>query len=147
MEQATRDSVAGHAESLAALDADLQAEFGDVYSDESWAEQEFLAERPAKWLLSQLALRGEELCGFWIASAVGGHAHTHRVGVSAPWRRRGVMSALAEEVHRAARSAGALRMTLYLNPENQVARAAYSRLGYRACVLEGRAAMERRLCE
>jgi GNAT superfamily N-acetyltransferase len=147
VDQATRAAVERHAESLAGLDADLRAELGAIYSDESWTEREFLAERPAKWLLSRLAIHGEELCGFWIASIVGVQAHTHRVGVSAQWRGRGVMNALAEEVHRAAHIAGALRMTLYLNPENHVAREAYRRLGYRACILEGRGAMERRLCE
>jgi ribosomal protein S18 acetylase RimI-like enzyme len=76
-----------------------------------------------------------------------GQAHTHRVGVSAGWRGRGIATALAQEVHRAAYRAGARRMTLYISPENALASLVYSRLGYRACTLTGRSAMERALCE
>jgi predicted GNAT family acetyltransferase len=56
------------------------------------------------------------------------------------------MTALAEAVHRAACLAGARRMTMYVSIENDVARVAYSRLGYHASTLEGRAAMERLPC-
>jgi predicted GNAT family acetyltransferase len=63
------------------------------------------------------------------------------------WRGLGLVTALAEEVHRATRLAGARLMTLYVSPENDAARTAYGRLGYRACTLEGRPAMERPLCE
>jgi ribosomal protein S18 acetylase RimI-like enzyme len=132
---------------LAALDAQLRAEFGETYSEEPWTTREFLAERPGKWSLSRLAVHGDRPFGFWIASLVEGAAHTHRVGVSARWRGRGVAKALAEEVHRAAWVAGARRITMYVSLENRLARAAYKRLGYRASLLEGRAGMERSLCE
>jgi ribosomal protein S18 acetylase RimI-like enzyme len=147
VEPATRLAVERHAEALATLDAELRQELGQAYSDEPWTTSEFLAERPGKWLLSRLVVSANRPCAFWIASLVDSQAHTHRLGVSAHWRGRGLVSALAEEVHRAAGLAGAHRMTLYVSPENDVARIAYGRLGYRACTLGGRAAMERSLCE
>jgi predicted GNAT family acetyltransferase len=55
------------------------------------------------------------------------------------------MTALAEAVHQAAYGAGARRMTMYVTLENELARTAYQRLGYRASTLMGRAAMERLL--
>jgi ribosomal protein S18 acetylase RimI-like enzyme len=147
VEPATRATVERHAEALAALDDELRDELGDAYSDEAWAADAFRADRPGKWRLSHLALVRGQPCAFWIASLVGAEAHTHRVGVSSRWRRRGIVAALAEAVHHAASAEGALRMTLYVSSENGVARAAYRRLGYRDCTLEGRAAMERLLCE
>jgi ribosomal protein S18 acetylase RimI-like enzyme len=147
IERASRAAVERHAESLAALDADLQEELGETYSGQPWTTREFLAERPAKWSLSRLAVQGDRPLGFWIASLLEGAAHTHRVGVSARWRGQGVATALAEEVHRAAFVAGARRMTMYVSPQNHLARAAYERLGYRDHLLKGRAGMERSLCE
>jgi GNAT superfamily N-acetyltransferase len=147
IERATPMLMKRHAKSLAALDDTLRAEFGDRYSDEPWTIEAFMAERPGKWDLSHLALEGDRPCAFWIASCAAEHAHTHRVGIGAPWRGKGLLRALAEEVHHAARKAGAIRMTLYVNPSNEIARRVYSSLGYRACELEGRAAMERFLCE
>jgi GNAT superfamily N-acetyltransferase len=144
---ATRVAVERDAETLAALDAELREELGDVYSDEPWTVHEFLAERPGKWQLSRLVVTGGRPCGFWIASMADADAHTHRVGISGPWRGRGLGAALAEHVHRAGHLAGARRMTMYVSPDNHVARAAYACLGYRPCTLSGRPAMERFLCE
>jgi ribosomal protein S18 acetylase RimI-like enzyme len=136
-----------HAESLAALDAHLREELGDVYSEEPWTTREFLAERPGKWQLSRIVVSSNRACAFWIASIVDGRAHTHRVGVSPLWRGRGLLAALAEQVHQAACLAGARRLTLYVSPRNDVAQKAYARLGYRPCALAGRPAMERFPCE
>jgi GNAT superfamily N-acetyltransferase len=147
LEPATPAVVRRHVGSLVALDEELRAEFGEMYSSEPWTEQAFMAQRPRKWVLSRLAFDGDQPCAFWIASQAHGHAHTHRVGIAAPWRGQGLLRALAEEVHGAARDAGASRMTLYVNPKNQIARRAYGRLGYHPCEVEGRAAMERVLCE
>ena len=83
----------------------------------------------------------------WIASLIGGDAQTHRVGVDRDCRGRGIVRALAGEVHDEARRLGARRMTLFVDPANAVARQAYERLGYRECELSGRPAMERALCE
>ena len=146
IERATRSTVTRHASALMALDAALRKELGDTYSDESWSAESFEAERPAKWRLSRLAFEGQRLCAFWIASRVNGDAHTHRVGVDASLRQQGVFRGLANEVHEEARRVGARRMTLYVTPENVVARHAYERLGYQACVVNGRPAMERLLC-
>jgi GNAT superfamily N-acetyltransferase len=146
VERATRYAVTHHAASLAALDAELRSEFGEAYSDEAWTVQSFIAERPEKWVLSRLAFHRDRLCAFWIASLAGDDAHTHRVGVHASWRRRGVMRALAAEVHEEAHRLGALRMTLYVSHDNDVARSAYARLRYRPCELAGRPGMERLLC-
>jgi GNAT superfamily N-acetyltransferase len=146
IERATRSAVTRHAESLATLDAELRAEFGDTYSDEPWTAQSFVAERPEKWHLSRLALQGDGVCAFWIASLVGEDAHTHRVGVHPSWRGRGVMRALANEVHEEALRLGVCRMTLHVSLENAVGREAYEHLGYRSCELAGRPAMERLLC-
>jgi ribosomal protein S18 acetylase RimI-like enzyme len=146
IERATQAVVRRHAGALVALDDKLRAEFGGMYSDEPWTAKAFMAQRPGKWVLSRLAFEGDRPCGFWIASHTGGQAHTHRVGIGASSRGQGLLHALAEEVHRAAREAGARRMTLYVKPENQIASRAYRRIGYRPCELGGRAAMERLLC-
>lgn len=128
---AAREVVAEHAGALAALDRSLCAELGEAYSEERWGEAEFLAERPAKFELSMLALSGTAPAGFWIASlADAGRCHAHRVGVERAARGHGVGRELCEAVAARARDRGATAMTLHVAAANRAARSAYARLGF-----------------
>jgi GNAT superfamily N-acetyltransferase len=84
---------------LAALDALLVDDAGEVYSTEQWGVAEFLAALPGKWDYSAAAVVGDVAIGFWIVSALHADAfHTHRVGVHPAYRGRGVAAALFRAV-------------------------------------------------
>lgn len=122
---------------LVALDAAARAELGDAYSHESWGRREFLAERPAKWRYSVVALAGERLAGFVIASREGAAARLHRLAVAPELRQRGVAGMLVAAVEAAARRDGLDRLGLSVGSDNAPALAFWLRQGFRPLDAEG----------
>lgn len=116
---------------LVALDDSVRAELGAAYSHERWTDAHFLQSRPSKWVLSHVAGGPDDMAGFWIASAHGGDAHTHRVAVTRPARQSGAGGLLFRHVQSAARREGLRRMTLTLAAGNVQAQRFYQRHGFR----------------
>jgi ribosomal protein S18 acetylase RimI-like enzyme len=72
------------------LDALMLSTLGRDYSETGWTEENFRYDLPFKWELSRLAVNGERMAGFWIASAsVPGNCHTHRVAVHPAYQGQG----------------------------------------------------------
>lgn len=116
------------------LDVSVQMEFGEIYSEEIWNEQNFLFELPGKWDYSKLALdENDKLCGFWIAS-ISSHpivgVYTHRVAVKKEYRGCGIAKQMFLDLFSNAKQNGFNRMTLSVSILNDHAIAFYESLGF-----------------
>ncbi len=117
---------------LVFLDQELRSDLGEIYSHHEWWQENFLAERPSKWALSQMVFDEDEiLCGFWIASQWGNDCHTHRVAVGKGQRSKGIGEAMFKAVLRASEALSLDRMILSVSSHNLRAHAFYERLGFR----------------
>jgi ribosomal-protein-alanine N-acetyltransferase len=115
------------------LDALMLSTLGRDYSETGWTEENFRYDLPFKWELSRLAVNGERMAGFWIASAsVPGNCHTHRVAVHPAYQGQGIGRAMFEALARDARAhgPGVETMTLEVGYGNCAAKAFYRELGF-----------------
>jgi [ribosomal protein S18]-alanine N-acetyltransferase len=74
----------------------------------------------------------DEVVGYLLATRIVDEVHIHKLGVVAPWRRRGIASALMDVLVERAVALGCSSMTLEVRAPNHPARRFYEGLGFRA---------------
>ena len=127
----TQDFLNRYMPQLIALDEKVQREFGDTYSNESWGAEEFSRDLPAKWSYSALAIQGDRVCGFWIASSrTPTMVYTHRVAVERDKRRFGIGKKMFDFVLSKARKGGFSMMGLSVSIYNIQAIQFYESMGF-----------------
>ena len=137
----TKNILRAHLPQVIELENLVLEEFGDVYSEERWSEENFLFDLPGKWDYSRLALDEEGKCqGFWIASA-GPHqsvgVYSHRVAVKKGLRRSRIAQRMFLDISDDARRNGFRRMTLSVCALNIYSIAFYEALGFTRLMGEG----------
>jgi ribosomal protein S18 acetylase RimI-like enzyme len=98
---------------------------------EPWNAGHFLADRPAKWQWSRLAIdSADRVEGFLIASRKGNGVHCHRIAVREDRRSKGVGVVLLRSVAGMAAKAGLDTITCKVARRNPRAIRWYERLGF-----------------
>ena len=122
--------IRAHSEAFLAVAADLEYE--------TWTEQNFLAERPNKWMLSFALWLGGRPIGYAIISLrEPGHAHLHHFIIAKPFRARGLGQQMAVEMERRLRDNDIDRLGLKVAIDNDDALRFYRRHGYTEIGREG----------
>jgi len=97
---------------------------------EPWGPEQWLRNKPEKWELSRVMLRGQEPIGFIVASLKGDAIHIHRLAVRDLYRGQGRGTDLLREVARIASQRSISTLTLKVSKENEQALGFYQRLGF-----------------
>lgn len=104
----------------------------DIPAAAHWSEQQyeeiFGHDKPRR--LAVLVDEGEVLGGFLVVRIVSSEWDIENIGVARPLRRRGIGSALLEELLRLAQNAGAGTVFLEVRESNLPARRFYSKMGF-----------------
>lgn len=119
----TYDKAKQFARQLLGLGRDLQWD--------NWTEENLLADRPAKWLLSLLARKQDVLVGYVICSQPQADTiHIHHFVVGSEWRSRGVGAGLLDALIHSAYQRQITRITLKVYKRNTTAIAFYQSHGF-----------------
>jgi GNAT superfamily N-acetyltransferase/O-antigen ligase len=118
----TRPRVRRNLYSLMAVDAETIGE--------PWGPEQWLKNKPEKWELSRVMLRGQEPIGFIVVSLKGDAIHIHRLAVRDLYRGQGRGTDLLREVARIASQRSISTLTLKVSKENEQALRFYQRLGF-----------------
>lgn len=134
----SKEEMAGFLPQVLEIDRHYQETMGPAYGSDPWDREQFLADRPMKWTLSQFAWSGDRLAGFWIASRTSlSRCQIHRVAVRASYRGIGVAQALWGHFVDSARTLGLREATLEVACSNQEAIKFYADRGFAAMEGEG----------
>jgi ribosomal protein S18 acetylase RimI-like enzyme len=116
---------------LLALDQAVWQKLGNIYSDESWGEEEFTRDLHGKWTYSALAIHEKQLCGFWISSQKTPTViYTHRVAIEEQRRQLGIGGMIFDFLLRKAVSDGLLTLGLSVSIYNNQAIRFYEKFGF-----------------
>lgn len=116
---------------LLEIDRHYQETMGPAYGSDPWDHEQFMADRPMKWTLSQFAWIGDRLAGFWVASRTNpSRCQIHRVAVRAAHRGVGVAQVLWVHFVDSARALGLREARLEVACSNQEAIKFYADRGF-----------------
>lgn len=118
----TRPRVRRNLDSLMAVDAQTIGE--------PWGPEQWLRNKPGKWELSRVLLRGQEPIGFVVASLKGPAIHIHRLAVRDLYRGQGRGTDLLREVAKIGLERSLSTLILKVSKENEQALGFYQRLGF-----------------
>lgn len=119
-----------HLNEIIDIDQYYIEQLGEEYTTFKWDETNFKLEKPGKWKLSQLALIGNQVVGFWIASRFQSVCHTHRVAVHPKKQHQGISTDLWKHVHESAKKLDIHEFTVVANINNKRALNFYKKLGF-----------------
>ena len=118
----TRPQARRNLHSLMAVDAQTIGE--------PWGPEQWLKNKPEKWELSRVMLRGQEPIGFIVASLKGPAIHIHRLAVRELYRGQGRGTDLLCEVAKIAYQRSISTLTLKVSRESDRALMFYHHLGF-----------------
>lgn len=95
-----------------------------------WKREYFEVEVGAPWRFNRVALSDGTLAGYVFCAFAGGEVHVNKIAVAPDFRRRGVASALMDEVFAFSSRVNAEEIYLEVRYSNTPARAFYAGLGF-----------------
>lgn len=107
------------------------------FSDERWKDENYLADYPGKWELSQIAFsENGEVMGIYSVTIVADYCHANRLVVSGKYRRCGVGSALMVGLKKAAYETGLKGLINFVHYENEKSLNLLKKTGWKICTGE-----------
>jgi len=128
----TKEIMKQYLPQIVELDRSLIEKMGELYSNISWDEENFLLDLKGKWNYSKIVFKKENLIGFWVVSTIiPRNIHTHRVAIEPTYQGKGIgkimFHAIIDDVLKRDKID---YMTLEVNTQNINAVNFYEKLGF-----------------
>ena len=114
------------------IDQKILQRFGNLFSSESWDENNFLLDLPGKWELSFIALFDDRPIGFCICSLLDDDkCYIYRIAVSEEYKGRNIGKQMLFTLFKKCIERGVKKVVLEVNKENTLALGFYNKLKFR----------------